>query len=147
MSRAENFIIGQMDRRRERESAKAERTARDKALEDKARDLIAEAFHNLTPAEQADFLKDLIAAGREKLVALVDAPGTAAFLSQQAYEAGRDILPRRIARATAEQLFSKAANEDGPTAVGDALASALDGLDEPARSRMAPVVAGLRGRK
>lgn len=111
MSRNEQVMVDRIDRRREREASREQRTARDRELEGKARRVIAQAFTDLSPDEQADFLKDLIAAGREHLVQLVDAPGAAAFLSQQAYEAGKGILPRKIAQARAEQLFRGAAND------------------------------------
>ena len=112
--RNERIIIDRIDRRRERADAREERTARQRVLEARADALIACEVTELPECDRADFMRFLAASVRVQLVTLYDAPGAAAILSQQSYEAGRDILPRKIALARAEQLFTKAANDGGP---------------------------------
>ena len=98
---------GRIDATRAREV----RAERDQQIAAVARDA-ASSFIGLNDNEQASFAKHLVRHAREDLMTLIDAPGAAAFLSSQAYEAGKGILPVKVARARAEQLF-KAANQDG----------------------------------
>ncbi|MFN4296774.1 MAG: hypothetical protein ACK4FB_08010 [Brevundimonas sp.] len=97
---------GKIDAARAREV----RGERDRIIADHARTQ-ASAFIGLNDNEQTAFAKHLIRHAREDLMALIDAPGAAAFLSSQAYEAGKGILPNKIAKARAEQMFTRAANE------------------------------------
>lgn len=113
MSRVENRINDSIDRRRERQSSRDERTARQKVLEARADAMIACEVMELPECDRADFARFLTAAVRVQLVTLYDAPGAAAILSQQSYEAAKDILPRKVALARAEQLFTQAANDRG----------------------------------
>ena len=107
----ENFVIDRIDRRRECSDNRDQRTARQKSLEARAAALISCAVAELPADDRADFCRSLATAVRIKLVAHTDAPGAAACMSREAYEAARDILPRKIALARAEQLF--AANDRG----------------------------------
>jgi hypothetical protein len=110
-NRNERIMVDKIDRRRERASEREHRTARQKVLEARADALIACEVQELPEDDRADFTRFLSAAVRRHLVTLYDAPGAAAILARDAYEAGRDILPRKVAVARAEQLFTKAAND------------------------------------
>lgn len=112
-NRNERVLVDKIDRRRERDSERETRTARQKVLEARADALIACEIQEMPEDDRADFARFLSAAVRRQLVVLVDAPGAAAILARDAYEAGRDILPRKVAVARAEQLFTKAANDRG----------------------------------
>lgn len=108
---AENHIAGRIDATRAREV----RAERDQQIAAVARHN-ASAFIGLNDNEQVSFAKHLIRFAREDLMVLIDAPGAAAFLSSQAYEAGKGILPVKIARARAEQEMARlttAANQGG----------------------------------
>ncbi len=115
MTKAETFIIGNIDRRRERECSRDARTARRSALDARAEALIGCAIRELPETDHADFCTALASAVRARLVEIVDAPGAASILAREAAEAGRDILPRAIAIARAEQLFTTAANDRSDT--------------------------------
>lgn len=105
MTAQESRIIGSMDRRRETAEAKEARTMRDRAIEAYAK-VQARSFIGLNDAERASFAKHLVRFAREDLMVLIDAPGAAAFLSAEAGQASKGILPQAISRARAEQLFS-----------------------------------------
>lgn len=109
--RNERVLVDRIDRRRERADARDERTARQKVLEARAGALIACEVMEMPESDRADFARFLTAAVRVQLITLFDAPGAAAILSREAYEAGRDILPRKVALARAEQHFTQAAND------------------------------------
>lgn len=110
---AEDFIIGRLDRRRERAEKSAERTARTRALEARAASLLLAEIAELPAHEQADFAEHLAAAVRAQLVIHHGEASAASILSREAYEAGKNILPRKVALAEAERLFAKgAANDD-----------------------------------
>lgn len=113
MSRNESLIIGRIDRRRERTSVKEERTARQKALQARADSLILSEIGTLPANDHADFSECLAAAIRANLVRLHGEPSAASILSREAYEAGKNILPRKVALAEAERLFRAAANDGG----------------------------------
>lgn len=112
-NRNERIVIDRIDRRRERQSDREQRSARQKVLEARADALVACEVQEMPEEDRADFARFLSAAVRRQLVTLYDAPGAAAILARDAYEAGRDILPRKVAVARAEQLFTKAANDGG----------------------------------
>lgn len=107
MSRNETLIIGRIDRRRERTSVKEERTARQKALQARADSLILSEIGTLPANDHADFSECLAASVRANLVRLHGEPSAASILSREAYEAGKNILPAKIAAAGAERLFMK----------------------------------------
>lgn len=111
MSRNESIIIGRIDRRRERAEAKDERTARAKALQARADAVVACETGNLPANDHPAFAECLAASIRVQLVKHHGAASAASILSREAYEAARDILPRKIAAAEAERLFMKAAND------------------------------------
>ena len=112
MNRRADFIAEKIDRRRERASAKAERTARDLAIEAKAREC-ANAFIGLNDAEQVSFAEHLIAHSWPVIAALVDPEAATTFLGKQAYEAGKGILPAAVARARADQALAKVGEGGG----------------------------------
>lgn len=109
--RNERVIVDRIDRRREHEQARVDRTARQKALDLRADSLIRCELGELPEDDRADFAESLAEAVRVQLVAFHGAPSAASILSRQSYEAARDILPRKVAQARAEQLFSKVAND------------------------------------
>ena len=114
MSGREKYLVERIDRRREHEQAREDRTARHKALAARASSLIAAEIGELPAEDQADFAECLGAAVRVHLVALHGAAPASSMLGKQAYEAARDILPRKIASAAAEHAFArltKAAND------------------------------------
>lgn len=106
----QDHMAGLVDSARAREA----RSERDRLIAGAAR-AAASSFIGLNDNEQASFAKHLVREARKDLMVLIDAPGAAAFLSSQAGEAGKGILPVRIAKARAEQLFA-AANQDGEDA-------------------------------
>lgn len=111
MSRQESVIISRIDRRRERADAREERTARQRALQSRADAIVACQIAELPANDHADFSECLAASVREHLIRHHGEPSAASILSREAYEAGRNILPRKIAAAEAERLFAKAAND------------------------------------
>ncbi|KQW79733.1 hypothetical protein [Brevundimonas sp. Root1279] len=114
MSRNERVIVEKIDRRREREQSRVDRTARQKALDARAASLVACEIIDLPEEDRADFAQSLAGAVRVQLMALHGNPTASSILSREAYEAGRDILPRKVAAAEAERLFArlpKAAND------------------------------------
>lgn len=113
MSRNERIIVDRMDRRRERTETRDERTARRAALQARADSFIACQIGELPECDRADFTECMTASLRRHLVAHHGEPSAASILSREAYEAGRNILPRKIARAEAERLFTQAANDGG----------------------------------
>lgn len=113
MSRREAYIVDRIDRRREHEQARVDRTARQKALDLRADSLIRCEIGELSEEDRADFAESLAEAVRVQLVAFHGAPTAASILSKQSYEAGRDILPGKVAMARAEQVFRKPANDGG----------------------------------
>lgn len=111
----QTWMVERIDRRREHEQAREDRTARQKALAARAASLIAAEIGELPAEDQGDFAERLAAAVRVHLVALHGAAPASSMLGKQAYEAARDILPRKIASAAAEQAFArltKPANDD-----------------------------------
>ena len=113
MSARENFMAERIDRRREHDTARDQRTARQKTLEARADAFIGCELGEMPEGDRADYARFLAASVRRNLVTLIDAPSAAAIMSREAYEASKDILPRKIAQARAEQLF--AANDRHPT--------------------------------
>ncbi|SFS42562.1 hypothetical protein [Brevundimonas viscosa] len=113
MSRQESLIIGRIDRRRERADAREERTARQKALQARADSLILSEIGTLPANDHADFSECLAASIRANLVRLHGEPSAASILSREAYEAGKNILPRKVMLAEAARLFAKPANDGG----------------------------------
>lgn len=113
MSRREDFLAEKIDRRRERADAREERTARQKALQARADSLILSEIGCLPANDHADFSECLAASIRANLVRLHGEPSAASILSREAYEAGKNILPRKIALADAARYFAKPANDGG----------------------------------
>lgn len=116
MNRRADFLAERIDRRREHEQARTERTARQKTLEARASAFIACEVAELPEDDRPDFVQSLAAAIRVQLVALHGAAPASSILGQQAYEAARGILPRVIAKASADQAFARltsAANDRG----------------------------------
>lgn len=111
MSRREAYIVDRIDRRREHEQSRLDRTARQKALHTRADALIRCEIGELPEDDRADFSEALAEAVRVQLVAFHGAPSAASILSKQSYEAGREILSGRVAKARADQLFGKVAND------------------------------------
>lgn len=112
-NRNETFVIGKIDRRRERAEVTAERNARWKALEAYASSLITCEVGNRPEEDRAAFVTALAAAVRAQLVLHHGQVGAASILSREAHEAGRDILPRTMAVREAAALFQRPANDDG----------------------------------
>lgn len=116
MSARERMLVESIDRRRERASVKEERTARQKALQVRADTSLASDLETLPETDHEDYVEALAVSVRVQLVRLVGEPSAASILSQQAYEAGKNILHRKVARAEAERVFRKlpvAANDGG----------------------------------
>jgi 5'-deoxynucleotidase YfbR-like HD superfamily hydrolase len=112
MTNREDFLADRIDRRRETADARDQRTARQKTLEARADAFIACEIAELPETDRADYARFLAGSLRVQLVKLIDQPSAATILSREAYEASKGILPAKIARARAEQLF--AANDRGP---------------------------------
>lgn len=113
MNGKEGWLAERIDRRRERADAREERTARQRALQARADSLILSEIGNLPANDHADFSECLAASVRANLVRLHGEPSAASILSREAYEAGKNILPRKVALADAERLFRTAANDGG----------------------------------
>lgn len=113
MNRHEDFAVGAIDRRRERAESRDQRTARRSALQARAGALLACEIANLPANDHLDFSEALAASVRVQLVRLHGEPSAASILSREAYEAGKNILPRKVALARAEQLLTRAANDEG----------------------------------
>lgn len=107
MSRAEDRIIGSIDRRRERAVTREDRTSRRAALQARADAVVACEIGQLPANDHADFSEAMAASLRLHLIKHHGEPCAATILSREAGIAGRDILPRKIAAAAAEQAFSK----------------------------------------
>ena len=106
MNRAEALTVDRIAGKIDRANAKAAREARKADIEAKARK-IASGFVALNDAERADFAKALIRYGKDELMEAVDPECAVQFLSHQAHDAAKGILPGKIARAAAEQAFAK----------------------------------------
>ncbi|WP_420478255.1 hypothetical protein [Brevundimonas sp. FT23028] len=113
MNSAENIAIERLDRKREVPAAKAARTARQRELQAQADALVALGMGKIANDDHGDFTECLARAVRAALVRAHGEPSAASILSKQAYEAGRNILPRKLALARAEQVFARAANDGG----------------------------------
>lgn len=113
MSRNERIIVDRMDRRRERTETRDERTARRAALQARADAVVSCQIGELPANDHADFSECLAASLRRHLVQHHGEPSAASILSREAYEAGKNILPRKVPRAEAERLFAQAANDRG----------------------------------
>lgn len=115
MSRArisEDLIVARIDRSRGKERNREARTARTRALEDRAALVVANDVDALPEHERAAYAEILAAAVRARLVMLHGAPSATAILSREAHEAGKGLMPRLNVRAEAEKLF-KPANDRG----------------------------------
>lgn len=113
MSRAENRIIDRIDRRREQKATTQVRELRRLQIGEDARARIncaALAFDD--PAERLEWLKAAAWKLRDLFVSVQDDAGACAFFGSLA-SAPDSVLPRGIAKATAEKLFTKAANDRG----------------------------------
>ena len=112
-NRRETFVVGRIDRRRERAEVTAERAARWKALAARASSLVASEASELPEEDRAAFVTALAAAVRAQLVLHHGQVGAASILSREAAAAGRDILPRTMAVREAAALVQRPANDDG----------------------------------
>lgn len=113
MTRREDFLVGKIDRTRERQESKDARAARQAALQERASALLLCEIANLPANDHADFSECLAVATRLQLVRLHGEQTAAVILSREAGVAGRNLLPRKIAAAEAERLFAKVANDRG----------------------------------
>ncbi|MFC7378249.1 hypothetical protein [Brevundimonas sp. GCM10030266] len=106
-------MVERLDRGRERASVKEDRTARQRELQAQADALIALGMGKVANDDHAYFTECLAGSMRAVLVLVHGEPSAASLLSKQAYEAGRNILPQKLARARAEQVFAQVANDKG----------------------------------
>ena len=106
MSAREDFLAERIDRRRENGAAREQRTARQKTLEARADAFVACELGELPAADRADYARFLAGSLRAQLVHLIDRPSAAAIMAREAYEAGKGIMPSRIAQARAEELLA-----------------------------------------
>lgn len=114
MSRAEAFAADRLDRSREREEAKQERTARSRHLEERARAYVLCEIGEMPAEDRAEYACAMTRALAAQLVLLKDAPFAVAFLGKEAGLIGRGIMPRQTAHEAAERVFQpKAANDGG----------------------------------
>lgn len=112
MSR-ENYLVERIDRSREAPAAKAVRTQRAMYLRMTARQTIIAMVKELEPQERAAILEDTLDMVAEQLHPIIGRVEAAtAFNSRAADICGPLKLGRAIASARAEQLFTRAANED-----------------------------------
>lgn len=110
----ENYLIDRIDRSKESPAAKAMRTRRAMFLRMQARRAVDAMLRELEPDEQAIILRDALDVIGERLhptIGLVEA--ATAFNAVAADICAHLKLPRAIAAARAEQLFTKAANDGG----------------------------------
>lgn len=105
MNRREDFAIETIDRSRERASSRDARSARSKALDARAASLIACDLAELPADDRADYAERLAIASRIHLVIHQGEASAAAILSREAYEAGRNLMPRTDAKAEAGRVF------------------------------------------
>ena len=106
MNRREDFAIDAIDRRRERQCDRMARTARRIFLDWRANGLIVNALSEVPAADRPDLAKSLARAARMHLVIHQGEASAAAILSREAYEAGRNLMPRTDAREAAEGAFA-----------------------------------------
>lgn len=105
MNRREDFAIETIDRSRERASSRDARSARSKALDARAASLIGTDLAAIPDHERADYAERLAIASRIHLVIHQGEASAAAILSREAYEAGRNLMPRTDAREAADRAF------------------------------------------
>jgi hypothetical protein len=105
MNRREDFAIETIDRSKERASSRDARSARSKALDARAASLIGTHLAAIPDHERADYAEKLVIASRIHLVIHQGEASAAAILSREAYEAGRNLMPRTDARDKAGQAF------------------------------------------
>jgi hypothetical protein len=111
MSRAENRIIDRIDRQRERKASTKVREVRRLQIGEHARASInCTALGYDDPAERLEWLKASAWKIRELFVSVQDDAGAVAFFGSLA-SAPDSVLPRAIARAEAERVFTQAAND------------------------------------
>ncbi len=113
MSRAENRIIERIDRKREQMATTQVRELRRLQIGEHARSSVncgARSFDD--PAERLEWLKAAAWKVREMFVAVQDDAGACSFFGSLA-SAPDSVLPKAIAKAKAEQVFTQAANDRG----------------------------------
>ena len=114
MSRAENRIIDRIDRRREQKATTRVRELRRLQIHEMARASVnCAALGYDDPADRLEWLKAAAWKVRALFVTVQDDAGACAFFGSLA-SAPDSVLPKAIAKAKAEQLFTKAANDRGP---------------------------------
>jgi hypothetical protein len=112
MNSREAHLVDRIDRDRERRaSSKPAKDARRLQIRDMAREAFRATVARLTcPNERLELTRATAWAAREQFVSLQDDAGACAFFGSLA-SAPDSVLPKAIAKATAEQLFAKAAND------------------------------------
>lgn len=115
MNAKQTWIADRIDRRREAPKVKAARSARTMFLRMLARRTITEMLRDIEDRnERALILGDILDMVAESLHPILGRVEAAtAFNSRAAEICGPLKLPRAIAAARAEQLFTKAANDGG----------------------------------
>lgn len=114
MNRAEDYAIERLDRKREAPAAKARRSARDMFLRRSARDalntLMASAAND---DERGVILGNVIDIAAEYRHPIIGRHQTATALNAVAADLCAFLrLPGAVARARAEQVFARAANDE-----------------------------------
>lgn len=84
MNRRETFVVGNIDRRREHAGAKQARSARTKALEARARHVLARAVEELPDDERPVFVENLARAMRSLLLIYHGEVTAASILAREA---------------------------------------------------------------
>jgi hypothetical protein len=114
MSAREDYIIDRIDRSKESPQAKAMRTRRAMHLRMLARRTVDTMLRDLEPEEQAIILRDALDVAGERLHPILGRVEAATAFNAVASDICAHLkLPRAIAAARAEQLFTKAATDGG----------------------------------
>lgn len=103
----QTWIAERIDRRREHDQAKTDRTARQRGLDARALAIVTRELAETPEVDRIDYAEALHVALRVQHVALQGPTPAASFLGKQSYEAARGILPGKVAHAAAEQAFAK----------------------------------------
>ena len=116
MSKRENYLVERIDRSRETVAARDARTTRSLFIRMHARRSITAALADLSPKEQAVFLRDVLDITAEHLHPLIGKPSAVSAFGAVAHGLGAGLkLTRSVASAEAERLFArlKPANDGG----------------------------------
>lgn len=108
MSRSEDAIVGRLDRTR----ARTADTARALQLRETAMSTINCAVMELAPEDRPDFIRGAVKRLREMYASATSEQAAVSLFGSMAWSA--ELQTRAVvARATAERLFTKAANDRG----------------------------------